>query len=190
MIEYDLLFEKQTLEVLEHNPNLAFTLIYDKYSKDLLHFVLSKVGDKKVSEDILQNVFSDFWSNKHKINKSIYGYLINSLKYQIFNYFRSEKVKAKYLIHLSVYLDEINKITPHKFLEAKEVMEHIEKLMEQLPKQCRRIFVMSRFEHKSNEEIALELNISKRTVENYITQALAFIRKKNISAYIALTFTL
>ena len=77
------------------------------------------------------------------------------------------------------------RLPPHKYLEAKEVMEHIEKLMEQLPKQCRRIFVMSRFEHKSNEDIALELNISKRTVENYITQAVAFIRKK-ISAPILL----
>jgi len=187
--EVDLLFEKQAIALLQQDPDKAFNLIYDKFNRDLLKFALHKVGDKRIAEDLLQNVFSDFWSNKDKVNRSIYGYLFNAMKYQIFNFFRSEKVKNKYIIHLSHYLEEINKVTPQKYLEAKDLMQHIESLVGQLPKQCRLVFVLSRFENKSNDEIAESLQISKRTVENYITQALAFIRKKNESVYLALTFS-
>ena len=40
-----------------------------------------------------------------------------------------------------------------------------------------KIFKMSRFEHLSNDEIAQQLNISKRTVESHISQAMSDLRK-------------
>jgi RNA polymerase sigma-70 factor (ECF subfamily) len=46
-----------------------------------------------------------------------------------------------------------------------------------MPPQRKQIFKMSRKEGLSNEEISKRLNISKRTVENHITQALANLRK-------------
>ncbi|WP_336526895.1 sigma-70 family RNA polymerase sigma factor, partial [Bacteroides acidifaciens] len=49
--------------------------------------------------------------------------------------------------------------------------------IEKMPPQRKRIFQMSRKKGMNNEEIANELHISKRTVENHLTQALKDIRK-------------
>lgn len=180
--------EQDLLLMLRQNTSKAFEQAYDAYSEKLLYYIHSKIGDKKRSEDILHEVFIDFWNKIDRIDTSVYGYLFNSTKYQILNYYRSEKVKEKYLIHLSSFLQNINTISPQKYLEAKEIMEQIEALVAQLPPQCRKVFAMSRFEYKSNDEIAEELQISKRTVENYITKSLAFIREHNIIIYFILSY--
>ncbi|MBL1409471.1 RNA polymerase sigma-70 factor [Sphingobacterium faecale] len=180
--------EQDLLLTLRRDTVKAFEQAYDAYSEKLLYYIYTKTGDKKRSEDILQEVFIDFWNKLDCIESSVYGYLFNSTKYQILNHYRSEKVKEKYLIHLSNFLQDINSITPQKYLEAKEIMEQIEALVAQLPPQCRKVFTMSRFEHKSNDEIAEELQISKRTVENYITKSLAFIRDHNISIYLVISY--
>ncbi len=187
MAEIELNIDLSILQLIQHDSIEAFKLAYNRYAHSLLKYALKKVGDKEIAEDLVQNAYIEFWEKRFQIQSNIYGFLFKSLKYQIFNYYRSEKVRDKYLLHLSVFLDEINKVTPQKYLEAKELFSEIETLTKQLPKQCRKVFVMSRFEEKSNDEIAKELDISKRTVENYITQALAFIRKKNKSVYIVLT---
>lgn len=182
--------ERDLLSALRGNPTRGFERAYDEYAEKLLYYIYSKIGDKKHSEDILQDVFTDFWKKIDQVDTSIYGFLFHITKYQILNYFRSERVRNKYILHLSSFLHDINLITPHKYVEAKEIMEQIERLVDQMPPQCRKVFIMSRFEHKSNEQIAEELQISKRTVENYITKGLAFIRENNISIYLILSLLL
>ncbi|MFZ4262761.1 RNA polymerase sigma-70 factor [Sphingobacterium sp. HJSM2_6] len=180
-------FEIKAIELLKTDQHEAFELIYTSYAETLLHYTYQKVGDKKIAEDIVQNVFIQFWENTKAIRSSIYGYLINSIKFQVFNYYRSCKVKTKYLIHLSVYIEEISQTNPYQQLEAKELFIALEELISKLPNQCRKVFLLSRFENLTNEEIAEQLMISKKTVENYITQALAFIRMKNKRIYYVLT---
>lgn len=182
--------EGDLLSALQKNPTRGFERAYEEYGEKLLYYIYSKVGNKKHSEDILQDVFTDFWNKIDQVNNSIYGFLFHITKYHVLNYFRSERVRNKYIIHLSNFLDDINLITPQKYMEAKEIMEQIEKLVAQLPPQCRKVFIMSRFDHKSNEQIAEEILLSKRTVENYITKALAFIRENNISIYLIILFFL
>ena len=62
-------------------------------------------------------------------------------------------------------------------LDAKELELIIAIAVERMPAQRKKIYRMSREQGLSNEKIARELNISKRTVENHLTQALADIRK-------------
>lgn len=184
-IETDL--ENRVIELLKTDYNEAFELIYSSYLETLLQYTYQKVGDKKIAEDIVQNVFIQFWESNKTINTSIYGYLLNSIKYQVLNHYRSSKVKNKYLIHLSVYLENFTHTNPIHTLEAKELLKDLEEIISKLPNQCRKVFILSRFENLSNNEIADQLNISKKTVENYITQALAFIRKKNKTIYYTMT---
>ena len=66
-------------------------------------------------------------------------------------------------------------------IEVKIHAEDLELLIvmsiEKMPPQRKKIFKMSRFEHLSNDEIAQQLNISKRTVESHISQAMSDLRK-------------
>ena len=74
----------------------------------------------------------------------------------------------------SAYADSADEL-----LEAEQLKEKIDAIVAKyLPKKCQTIFIMSRFEGKSNDEISAELSISKKTVENQIYEALKTIRKK------------
>jgi len=57
----------------------------------------------------------------------------------------------------------------------------IEKIIKELPGQCRKVFLMSRFEYLKNEEIAAQLGLSENTVKTHIYRALqkiALVLKK------------
>ena len=58
-----------------------------------------------------------------------------------------------------------------------ELEELMDKAVDTMPEQRKRVFCMSRKQGMSNDEIAASLCINKRTVENHLTQALADIRK-------------
>ena len=76
---------------------------------------------------------------------------------------------------------EKNKQDYEDLIEEKIHAEDLELLIvmsiEKMPPQRKKIFKMSRFEHLSNDEIAQQLNISKRTVESHISQAMSDLRK-------------
>jgi len=61
-------------------------------------------------------------------------------------------------------------------LEYEDTRKAIQKAIDSLPERCRIIFCMSRFDEKSHKEIAAELNISTKTIENQITRALKTLR--------------
>lgn len=62
-------------------------------------------------------------------------------------------------------------------IEAKNLSEYIDLLIAELPPRRREIFNLSRKENKAYKEIALLLNISEKTVENQISEALKYLRK-------------
>lgn len=72
---------------------------------------------------------------------------------------------------------------PLGILLEHELEDKIQEVVTRLPKDCQRVFVKSRFENKSYEEISLELNISVNTVKYHIKNALAFLNK-HLSEYL------
>jgi RNA polymerase sigma-70 factor (ECF subfamily) len=66
---------------------------------------------------------------------------------------------------------------PDLFVES-ELQQQIAKAMEKLPTRTREIFMMSRFKNISNDEIATQLELSKRTVETQISNALKILRNE------------
>lgn len=171
---------------LNQGDESVISEVYDAYANQLLYYLFSKIGDRDQCEDMLQDVFMELWNQRRKVKHSLYGFLFHVSKCLVLNHFRSKKVREKYVIHLSTYLKDINTLTPDASLEVQEIIMRIEALVRKLPPQCRKVFIMSRFEYKSNEQIADELKISKRTVENYITKSLAFIREHNVVIYLIL----
>lgn len=68
-------------------------------------------------------------------------------------------------------------------LLEKELEQEIEKSIQNLPKECRTVFQMSRFEDMKYQEIADKLNISVNTVKYHIKNALAILNK-DLSRYL------
>ena len=152
----------------------AFEEIYQKYASRMLTYALQILKEKEVCEDIIQNIFIDFWSKRETNTvENLEGYLFRAVKFQIFKYFRDTKFSNEDLTRLN--LVEVS-VSASKILEYQDLELAIKNSVDQLPSRCKEIFELSRFEHKTNQEIADLLGVSLQAVKNQISKALSAIR--------------
>lgn len=154
----------------------AFDVCYDSVFKNIFY----KTQDYDVSRDIAQETFIKCWDSRSKIDgtKSFYFWLITIASNLTTNYFKREQMRTK---HHEVILKEKDAMyeSPNEQLEVDQLQKRIDEIVSKyLPQKCQTIFIMSRYEGKNNTEIAEELSISKKTVENQLYEGLKLIRKK------------
>lgn len=156
----------------------AYERIFHKYYPMILNFVKGMLKDDGKAEDVAQNIFMKLWLNRHSLtpNQSLKNYLCVMARNESLNVLKSKHFKS---IVVSPVLPEI----PNKGQSAEDMLNYFEtnaRLLsdiESMPQQRRTIFKMSRYEHLSNMEIAVRLNLSVRTVEKHIELALRDLRK-------------
>ena len=159
----------------------SFDQIYKQYWSKLYIYAFNVLQEKKICEDIVQEIFIDLWAKRDNVQiTDLNSYLYQSVKYQIFNHFRKSKYKKQLLIKFNL-MNTQNGID--ELYEEKELNVQLKDIISKLPKQRRIIFKMSRYDGLSNKEISENLNISLQTVKNQISKSLKFIRRslKNIS---------
>ncbi len=170
------------------NPN-AFREVYDKYSESMFHYAFKILNNREVCEDIIQNIFVDLWSKRKNVNiKNLKAYLFQCVKFQIFNYIRNRKISNEDLTRLNLIDVSVNVSLHMEYLELEELI--IDIVENQLPNRCKEIFVLSRFEHKSNKEIANELGITIQAVKNQISKGIQKIKLGLQSEEVVLYFFL
>lgn len=164
----------ELLKLVAGDDIRAFEALYQKFSGRMLGYALNILNDKFVCEDLIQNIFIDFWSKRkgHQID-NLEGYLFRAVKFQIFKYFRDHKFSNDDLTRLN--LIEVS-VQSSKNLEYQELEAAIHACVSKLPPRCKEIFQLSRFEHKSNKEISEALDISMQAVKNQVSKALIFIK--------------
>lgn len=151
-----------------------FLEIYRAFYGKVFTFVLSLVRSKANAQDITQNIFMKLWKNRKKLEhiKSMDDYLFILSKNACMDYFR--KASRKKEISTDVF-DEflLSRIvsSPEKRIDALSDIEELRHVIDSLPSKRRDIFIMSRFDGLSNDEIASILGVSKKTVENQISLA-------------------
>lgn len=151
-----------------------FLEIYRAFYGKVFTFVLSLVRSKANAQDITQNIFMKLWKNRKNLEhiKSMDDYLFILSKNACMDYFR--KASRKKEISTDVF-DEflLSRIvsSPEKRIDALSDIEELRHVIDSLPSKRRDIFIMSRFDGLSNDEIASILGVSKKTVENQISLA-------------------
>lgn len=166
----------------------AFEEVYNRHAKKMLLYANNILDNTAVSEDIVQNIFIDLWSKRSTNNiENLPSYLFRAVKFQIFKYFRDQKFMAEDLSRLNILDISIN---ASQKMEFQELENSINKYVSQLPPRCKEIFELSRFEHKSNKEIAALLGISIQAVKNQITKAIAYLKDNLKNEGLALYFLL
>ena len=152
--------------------------IYTRYHKNVFNHLFFCCNDYELSRDLAQETFLKIWDrlDKIKLDESILPYLIKVSGNLLKDHYRHHKVKQKYIElnrnKIDNYSEQEQNINANQ-LEMK-VRQIIHK---KLSHQTRTIFIMSRYEGKSNEEISNELNIAKKTTENQLYTALSIIRE-------------
>lgn len=182
-----LINDKDILRELKRDNKKALTLLYDNYWKPLFISSYNLLKDKEVCEEIIQDVFIEIWNKRTElqIKVSLKSYLYGCVRYKVFAEFRKNK-------HIRVELyEELNNrfqyATPETHLMHNELQEQIALVVETLPEKCKIVFKLSRTEQLSHKEIAEQLNISTKTVENHITKALKTL-KLSLGDFLSLEF--
>jgi RNA polymerase sigma-70 factor (ECF subfamily) len=166
--------DTQLLEKVSEGKEWAFDEVHSKYAHRMYVYAFNILNKKQECEDIIQNIFVDFWVNRNKVTiVNLSSYLFRAVKFQVFNYFRSHKIATVDLNRLNI-IDATSSTSMD--LEFEELEKVIQDNVLKLPKRCQEIFRMSRFENKSHKEIANELDISLQGVKNQVSKALKIIR--------------
>ena len=154
----------------------SFEILFKTHYDALVRFVYKYLNDLEESEEIVQDVFYTLWnkSDNLKIQSSIKSYLYQAARNKSLNIIKHNKVKQK---HVESIKNSDLDYSEYSNMELEELQSKITEALEDLPPKCRQVFELSRFEEKKYREIAEELNISIKTVENHMGKALGILRK-------------
>lgn len=156
----------------------AYTFLIDNFYNKLYAYAYSLTNDDAMSKDIIQNVFLRTWEFRSNLSEkySIQNFLYKSVYNEFINQYhknRSVSVLEK------AYVDALDETVHENNQELlKKRIAIVNKEIDNLPKKCKRTFLLSKKEGLSNIEIAEYLNISIKSVEAHITKAYSIIRKK------------
>jgi len=157
----------------------GYELLFKRYYQPLCSHAVRFVYSKEVAEDLVMEVFSQFWQkNLHLgIQSSYRAYLFTTVRHASFAYLRAEFSREKPVEFLVETSGTNGPDTPQQLLQFHELYVKIEEVIRSASPQSQKVFVMSRFEGKKNPVIAEELNLSTKTVEGHITKMLALLRQ-------------
>jgi RNA polymerase sigma-70 factor (ECF subfamily) len=167
------------IEGLQKRDKIVFDYIFNYYYSSLCVFSLQYLKDRNAVEDLVQDFFVFLWmeSPRFQIKSSLKSYLFAAIKNRCLDLQKHKKVTEKYRTFILFSADNGNDSADQCFAES-ELRLAIKKSMEKLSLRCREIFELSRFKGLSNQEIADQLGISKRTTELQISNALKILKKE------------
>lgn len=181
------LSDHQLVALFQQGSIGAFEEIYNRYWLELYRSAYKRIGQREPSQEIVQNFFTAFWLNRNqlKIHSSLQGYLFTSIRYLVLNYKRDEAIKNTHNESLLAVQYNPFENPTENYINYKDLKEAVDSFVNQLPIKCRSVFELSRNQHKTNREIAQQLQISEKTVENHLTKAIRYLRT-NIDALLML----
>ena len=172
-----ILDDNELVERLQKGNVEAFDIIYNKYSGKLYAFGFKYLRSTAEAEELVQSVFLKVWENYKNLKKesSFKSYLFTIAYNDICKLFRKRSYRQKF-IEDTLYDNSQSSIETETDIDFKFTLDQVQKIVEKLPKRQKNIFLKSRNEGKSTKEIAVEVGLSPGTVDNYISDALKFIR--------------
>ncbi len=171
--------DRSVIRLLQEGNEQMFEQVFKTHFKNLHGYAFSIIKDDSLAEETVQNVFYKIWEKRTELNIDITlkAYLYRAVHNESLNHLKHEKVKERYRLH-AVAGTSFHEQAASKKLVMKELETNLRHALNDLPEQCRTIFQLSRFEDLKYREIAEELSISVKTVENQMGKALRILRSK------------
>lgn len=166
-------------EQLKAGSKEAFHFLYDAYAPKIHAFALSYLKIESDAEELLQELFLKLWEMRAGLDssKNIKSYLFKICINLIYDMIRRRNIEQAYL-NFAAKNDQTNNDSTWHEVIYNDMLVNLNQLIAGMPDQRQHIFKLSKEEGLSNEEIALQLGLSKRTVENQLYRAVSFLKEK------------
>lgn len=156
----------------------AFRELFERYSPRIYCFALKYLKNEQDAQELVQDVFLRIWEKREMLDssKSIKSFLFTIAVNTIYDSIRRKNVENAFRDFAGNNFDYHSETTWHSVIFS-EMVAKVDAIVQAMPDQQRRIYMLSRQKGLTNEEISQKLNISKRTVENQLYRALVFLKK-------------
>ncbi len=175
-MSYRLLSDERLLKLLKDSDEKALKEIYLRYWKEIYLAAMKKVRTRNIAEELVQNLFISLWNNRRTSKiLQLKSYLYTAIRFQVINFIRSDMIREKYTLQSSMYVAREDN-SGESILLTHELSQAIDSAIKSLPAKSRDIFRLNRIEHYTVNEIARDMQLSKKTVEYHITRSIKTMR--------------
>ena len=166
------LSNNELLGLLRSEDQAVFTEIYRRYWQTLYAIAYNRLRDQQDSEDVVHDIFSSLWYNRHKSEiHDLKAYLATAAKFRVLATIRKEQNRQTYTEQIS-HINIAESYDLSEALHYKRILQAVHEEVEHLPERCRLVFKYSREQNMPIKQIASQMNLSTSTVENHLNRAL------------------
>ncbi len=163
---------------LTHTSNELVARIFMDYRQSVFFYVYKRIGKKEDSEDLVQDAYLRLLEYRTMLRPDTVKYfLFTIVRNLVTDYFR-RFYKRQEVVDFLQEFSQTRTMESDSHVIVKDLQKQEWNRVRLLPRQRRKIYVMNRFEGKNLSEIASELHLSQRTVENHL-----FISRKEVRMY-------
>lgn len=169
--------EEDIISAIREGNAVAFRHVFDACYESLCAYAFTILRDVPEAEDTVQSIFMKLWEKRDtlEITQSVRSYLFKAVYNQCLNQIEHRAVKSR---HRALTQWEAAGTASEPDVFPEELGERVRLAVDKLPPQCKKIFVMSRFDGLRYQEISSRLSISVNTIQNQICKALRFLREE------------
>ncbi len=164
---------------LQAGDRSALQVLFQQHHPMVCGTMYRFVKDQSTVEDLAQEVFVRFWEKREsiQINTSVQAYLRRMAINEALGYLRRNKHQYDEEVTPQTPVGEAENSVEQQYLHS-ELEQNVRAAIDTLPPKCRTVFHLSRFEDMTYQEIADQMGISIKTVENQMSKALRILREK------------
>lgn len=171
--------EQYLIKRLKQGDAEAFTVLFQRYYKDLVLFGGLFLPDQAICEDIVQSIFLKLWRDRVSldIETSLKSFLLKAVRNSCLDEIRHRNVVQEHVSYVSQY-PSLYELDTENYILFSDLHTHLQKALDNMSPELRQVFEMSRLEGLKYKEIAERLNVSERTVEVRISKAIQFLKRE------------
>lgn len=154
-----------------------FKEVFEKYSQFIFSHIIRKVGKRNDALDITQNVFVHLWKYRKKLkNVNAESIIFKACRQEIYQFYKDQPSKMEIPIDtLNIQIVDRADEELESKIEKERLLESIYDTLELVPVRRKQIFLLSKIEGRTREEIAGEMNMSKSAIGNQIDKTMRFL---------------
>ncbi|MDX2432500.1 MAG: RNA polymerase sigma-70 factor [Bacteroides sp.] len=172
------IIDADIIRLIKQGNKEVFERIFEEYSPKIYHFSLSYLNNTVEAEELVQDVFLKLWDKRETLDhtKNLKAYIYKVAINTIYDVLRRRNVENAFKDFANSSYETSSDNTWHTII-YEEMQAKLDLLVNQFPEQRKKIYKLSKEKGLSNDEIALKLKISKRTVENQLYRAISFLKQ-------------